>query len=42
MTTSLAKYGTSDWHNLPTKLRDHEKNPIQSQCHEVGRLANEI
>jgi hypothetical protein len=27
MTTSLAEDGTSDWHNLPTKLRDHEKNP---------------
>uniref|UniRef100_A0A2N9FX75 Uncharacterized protein n=2 Tax=Fagus sylvatica TaxID=28930 RepID=A0A2N9FX75_FAGSY len=27
MTTSLAKDGTSDWHNLPTKLREHEKNP---------------
>ena len=26
MTTSLAEDGTSDWHNLPTKLRDHEKN----------------
>uniref|UniRef100_A0A2N9EMW3 TTF-type domain-containing protein n=1 Tax=Fagus sylvatica TaxID=28930 RepID=A0A2N9EMW3_FAGSY len=27
MTTSLVEDGTSDWHNLPTKLRDHEKNP---------------
>jgi hypothetical protein len=27
MATSLAKYGTSDWNNLPTLLRDHEKNP---------------
>uniref|UniRef100_A0A2N9IQF2 Uncharacterized protein n=1 Tax=Fagus sylvatica TaxID=28930 RepID=A0A2N9IQF2_FAGSY len=27
MTTSLAEDGTSDWHNLPTKLKDHEKNP---------------
>jgi hypothetical protein len=27
MTTSLAKDGTSDWHNLPTKLREHENNP---------------
>ncbi|XP_058185555.1 uncharacterized protein LOC131302771 [Rhododendron vialii] len=26
MTTSLAGEGTSDWHNLPTKLRDHERN----------------
>jgi hypothetical protein len=26
MTTSLAEDETSDWHNLPTKLRDHEKN----------------
>ena len=26
LTTSLAKDETSDWHNLPTKLRDHEKN----------------
>ena len=27
MTTSLAEDRISDWHNLPTKLRDHEKNP---------------
>uniref|UniRef100_A0A2N9IMQ4 TTF-type domain-containing protein n=1 Tax=Fagus sylvatica TaxID=28930 RepID=A0A2N9IMQ4_FAGSY len=27
MTTSLAEDGINDWHNLPTKLRDHEKNP---------------
>ena len=27
MTTSLAEEGISDWHNLPTKLKDHEKNP---------------
>ena len=26
MTTSLAEDETSDWHNLSTKLRDHEKN----------------
>lgn len=26
MTTSLAGEGTSDWHNLPIKLRDHERN----------------
>ena len=26
MITSLAEDGTSDWNNLPTKLRDHEKN----------------
>ena len=26
MTTSLAEEGTSDWHNLPTKLREHERN----------------
>ena len=26
MTTSLAEDGTSDWNNLSTKLRDHEKN----------------
>jgi hypothetical protein len=26
MTTSLAEDETSDWHNLFTKLRDHEKN----------------
>jgi hypothetical protein len=26
MTTSLAEDETSDWHNLPTKLRDHERN----------------
>ena len=26
MTNSLAEHGTSDWHNLPTKLRDHKKN----------------
>ena len=27
MITSLAKERTNDWHNLSTKLRDHEKNP---------------
>jgi hypothetical protein len=27
MTTGLAEDGINDWHNLPTKLRDHEKNP---------------
>jgi hypothetical protein len=27
MTISLAENGTNDWHNLSTKLRDHEKNP---------------
>ena len=27
MTTSLAEDGTSNWHNFPIKLRDHEKNP---------------
>jgi hypothetical protein len=27
MITSLAKKGTNDWHNLPTKLREHERNP---------------
>ena len=27
MTTSLAEDGINYWHNLPTKLRDHEKNP---------------
>ena len=27
LTTSLVEDGTSDWHNLPTKLRNHEKNP---------------
>ena len=27
MITSLAEEGTNDWHNIPTKLRDHEKNP---------------
>ena len=26
MTISLTEDGTSDWHNLPTKFRDHEKN----------------
>ena len=26
MTTSLAEEGISDWHNLPIKLKDHEKN----------------
>ena len=26
MIISLAEDGTSDWHNLPTKLRDYEKN----------------
>ncbi|XP_057506546.1 uncharacterized protein LOC130789754 [Actinidia eriantha] len=26
MTTSLAEEGTSDWHNLPRKLREHERN----------------
>lgn len=26
MTTSLAGEGTSDWHNLPTKLKEHERN----------------
>jgi hypothetical protein len=30
MTTSLAEEGTSDWHNLPTKLREHERNPKHS------------
>ena len=27
MTTSLAEDEINDWYNLPTKLRDHEKNP---------------
>ena len=26
MTTSLAEDRINDWHNLPTKIRDHEKN----------------
>ena len=27
MTTSLTEDRTSDWHNLPTKFRNHEKHP---------------
>ncbi|XP_020249354.1 zinc finger MYM-type protein 1-like [Asparagus officinalis] len=27
MTTNLAENGIDDWHNLPTKLREHESNP---------------
>ncbi|KAG5536432.1 hypothetical protein RHGRI_024009 [Rhododendron griersonianum] len=41
MTTSLAGEGTSDWHNLPTKLRDHERNVehITNVVREVIRLS---
>jgi hypothetical protein len=38
MTTSLAEEGTSDWHNLPTKLKEHERNPKHN--HNVMKLVD--